>query len=113
MKGALRQNVADRRLSAEQRTPLPRVCQPKTFGPLLLVDHRARYGPFYQQTSPDCLFNTAVGQVQGKLVEQKYPNLLTEECKVVKPDKVLKYGTAGERCWGIFQDIEEVCCHYQ
>lgn len=42
--------------------------------------------------------NTTVGQVQGKLVEQKYPNLLTEECKVPKPDKVLKYGTAGERC---------------
>lgn len=30
-------------------------------------------------------------------MEQKYPDLLTEECKVVKPDKVLKYGTAGER----------------
>lgn len=37
-----------------------------------------------------------VGQVQGSLVEEKYPDLLTEECKVVKPDKVLKYGTAGE-----------------
>jgi len=43
------------------------------------------------------VLNAAVGQVQGKLVEQKYPNLLTEECKVPKPDKVLKYGTAGER----------------
>ncbi len=31
-------------------------------------------------------------------MEQKYPNLLTEECRVPKPDKVLKYGTAGERC---------------
>lgn len=41
---------------------------------------------------------STVGQVQGRLVEQKYPDLLTEECKVVKPDKVLKYGTAGERC---------------
>ena len=29
-------------------------------------------------------------------MEQKYPDLLTEECKVLKPDKVLKYGTAGE-----------------
>ncbi|CAB1103506.1 unnamed protein product [Ectocarpus sp. CCAP 1310/34] len=35
--------------------------------------------------------------VQGNLVEKKYPNLLTEECKVAKPDKVLKYGTAGFR----------------
>ncbi|CAM9385398.1 unnamed protein product [Scytosiphon promiscuus] len=38
-----------------------------------------------------------MGQVQGSLVEEKYPDLLTEECKVVKPDKVLKYGTAGFR----------------
>lgn len=36
-------------------------------------------------------------------MEKMYPNLLTEECKVVKPDKVLKYGTAGERCWSPFE----------
>ena len=29
-------------------------------------------------------------------MEQQYSDLLTEECKVLKPDKVLKYGTAGE-----------------
>lgn len=46
---------------------------------------------------------STVGQVQGRLVEQKYPNLLTEECKVVKPDKVLKYGTAGESASSPFE----------
>ena len=30
-------------------------------------------------------------------MEQKYPDLVTNECRVVKPDKVLKYGTAGFR----------------
>lgn len=42
------------------------------------------------------LFLRPVGEVQSSLVEEKYPNLLLEECKVAKPDKVLKYGTAGE-----------------
>lgn len=37
-----------------------------------------------------------MGDVQSSLVEGKYPDLLSEECKVAKPDKVLKYGTAGE-----------------
>lgn len=35
-------------------------------------------------------------EVEGHLVEEQYPDLLAEECKVPKPDKVLKYGTAGE-----------------
>lgn len=48
---------------------------------------------------------TTVGQVQGRLVEQKYPDLLTEECKVLKPDKVLKYGTAGESRWNRIESV--------
>ena len=35
----------------------------------------------------------------GNLVEQQYPDLLAEECKVLKPDKVLKYGTAGNETY--------------
>lgn len=46
-----------------------------------------------------------MGQVQGRLVEQKYPDLLTEECKVLKPDKVLKYGTAGESRWNRIESV--------
>lgn len=40
----------------------------------------------------------SVGQASSSQVEQKYPDLSAEECKVTKPEKVLKYGTAGRRC---------------
>lgn len=43
-----------------------------------------------------CCVELTVGHVQGNVVEENYPDLVAEESKVAKPDKVLKYGTAGE-----------------
>lgn len=62
---------------------------PSSFAFALSLDPPGRYIFFIYNVK-------SVGQVQGNVVEKKYPNLLTEECKVAKPDKVLKYGTAGE-----------------
>eukprot|EP00904_Undaria_pinnatifida_P011484 jgi/Undpi1/7466/HiC_scaffold_22.g09939.m1 len=42
----------------------------------------------------DCPYDIIV---EGNMVEQQYPDVQAEECKVPKPDKVLKYGTAGFR----------------
>ena len=41
----------------------------------------------------DCPYDIIV---EGNMVEQQYPDVQAEECKVPKPDKVLKYGTAGK-----------------
>lgn len=57
---------------------------------------RLDISPGFSRKNISASLATAAMQYNGDLVEKHYPDVSAEVAKVPKPDKVLKYGTAGE-----------------